>query len=191
MAAPWLCPKGSTRKFQRIVYAVPKIPPFPSAFFTPDRRAHMQEPHTGLHGSARKPSMPQLKDEKPPKIEASPTRTCEWCAESIPEQALVCPRCCKWRKDIEEDRRNYITALVSTLVIGVLCAAFFLCALTYSSESSGTTSITGFPGLILILIAVILIIGESRIRRAKNNLKQKIGSDWRSVLPDWLSFLSS
>ena len=31
------------------------------------------------------------------------TRICEWCAESIPASALRCPRCQKWRKDIEND----------------------------------------------------------------------------------------
>ena len=30
-------------------------------------------------------------------------RVCEWCATSIPEQALKCPHCTKWRKDIQKD----------------------------------------------------------------------------------------
>ncbi len=31
-------------------------------------------------------------------------RICEWCAESIPGQALRCPKCQKWRKDIDQER---------------------------------------------------------------------------------------
>lgn len=32
------------------------------------------------------------------------TRVCEWCAESIPAQAFRCPKCQKWRKDIDQER---------------------------------------------------------------------------------------
>lgn len=35
---------------------------------------------------------------------SSNTRTCEWCAETIAQQALKCPKCSKWRKDIDQDR---------------------------------------------------------------------------------------
>jgi hypothetical protein len=31
-------------------------------------------------------------------------RKCEWCAETMTAQALRCPHCQKWRKDIEGDR---------------------------------------------------------------------------------------
>jgi hypothetical protein len=34
----------------------------------------------------------------------SDKRKCEWCAESISQQALRCPRCQKWRKDIDAER---------------------------------------------------------------------------------------
>lgn len=32
------------------------------------------------------------------------SRVCEWCSTSIPETALKCSHCQKWRKDIDEDR---------------------------------------------------------------------------------------
>lgn len=38
---------------------------------------------------------------------APATRVCEWCGESIPQQALRCPRCHQWRKDIAEDRVKF------------------------------------------------------------------------------------
>ena len=31
------------------------------------------------------------------------TRICEWCATEIPNKALKCPNCNKWRKDIERE----------------------------------------------------------------------------------------
>jgi len=62
-----------------------------------------------------------------PKIEptSTSTRICEWCAESIPKQALKCPRCTKWRKDIEEDRRNYINRLLGGIIFVASCVVLF------------------------------------------------------------------
>lgn len=41
-------------------------------------------------------------------------RACEWCGESISLQALKCPICKKWRKDIYQDR-------IKSFFWGVLC----------------------------------------------------------------------
>jgi len=35
-----------------------------------------------------------------------PLRKCEWCAESIPQEALRCPKCSKWRRDIVKDQAH-------------------------------------------------------------------------------------
>jgi hypothetical protein len=43
------------------------------------------------------------------------TRACEWCAEQIPQRAVRCPRCQKWRKDIEQGR--VLCYIWSSLVI--------------------------------------------------------------------------
>ena len=48
------------------------------------------------------------------------TRICEWCAMSILQQALICPYCRKWRKDIEHERFKFRTWSI-TSVIGLLC----------------------------------------------------------------------
>jgi predicted nucleic acid-binding Zn ribbon protein len=47
------------------------------------------------------------------------TRTCEWCAETIPEDALRCPRCQKWRRDIDRER-----VLMYTFVAAIFIPAF-------------------------------------------------------------------
>jgi hypothetical protein len=37
------------------------------------------------------------------------TRVCEWCAEKIAQKAVKCPKCTKWRKDIDQDRIKFYT----------------------------------------------------------------------------------
>lgn len=55
------------------------------------------------------------------------TRVCEWCGESIPQQALRCPRCQKWRKDIEEDRVKCYGWTFTSILLGGLF--YFYCYL--------------------------------------------------------------
>jgi hypothetical protein len=50
------------------------------------------------------------------------TRICEWCAESIPAVALRCPRCQKWRKDIEND----IIISRTFAIASTICLIFIL-----------------------------------------------------------------
>jgi hypothetical protein len=137
--------------------------------------------------TAKAASTPPLKENMSQAASEVPqTRICEWCAESISIKALKCPRCTKWRKDIEEDRRDYITAIVSTILIGILLVAAVFISVSNKNELSEV-----WVFIILAVFSVPLVIGEFKIRRAKSNLKQKIGSDWKAILPDWLSFLSS
>ena len=52
-------------------------------------------------------------------------RVCDWCATSISEQALKCPHCGKWRKEIAEERGRLIGNAVCT-VIGIIgCVGLF------------------------------------------------------------------
>ncbi len=73
-----------------------------------------------------------------PKIPSSTTSTreCEWCAESIPEKALKCPHCTKWRKDIAEDRKKFFTHATGSVVLCVLSAIFFIGVWGDSSDQS-------------------------------------------------------
>ena len=80
------------------------------------------------------PHMPQLSDS---------TRVCEWCAESIPKQALKCPRCTKWRKDIEVIWRNYIIALIGSLSLAICCVVGFSEVNEQSSKSPTLNELSG------------------------------------------------
>ena len=73
-----------------------------------------------------------------PKIPPSSTSTriCEWCAESIPEKALKCPHCTKWRKDIAEDRKKFSTNTAASIVLCVLSIIFFIGVWGDSSDQS-------------------------------------------------------
>lgn len=64
------------------------------------------------------------------------TRVCEWCATSIPEEALKCPHCTKWRKDIAEDRKQFFTHATGSVVLCVLSAIFFIGVWGDSSDQS-------------------------------------------------------
>ena len=59
------------------------------------------------------------------KNQSDEERKCEWCAESIPQQALRCPRCQKWRKDIDEERLKFWT----WKLLGFLPPCFFFVGL--------------------------------------------------------------
>jgi hypothetical protein len=68
-----------------------------------------------------------------PRPSSASTRVCEWCAESIPEKALKCPHCTKWRKDIAEDQQQFFS-----YAIGLLVFLFF--GVFVSSVVSGVSS---------------------------------------------------
>jgi len=61
------------------------------------------------------------------------TRVCEWCATSIPEEALKCPHCTKWRKEFTEDRKKFfINGWVSFLCL--LCSVFTFVGVWHASS---------------------------------------------------------
>jgi hypothetical protein len=52
------------------------------------------------------------------KEEMQETRKCEWCAKEIPQEALKCPHCGKFRKDISKDKfRCYLCAFFMVLAL--------------------------------------------------------------------------
>ena len=112
---------------------------------------------------------------------ASNTRACEWCAETIAQQALKCPKCSKWRKDIDQDR-------IKCYVWGGAVPVFpFI--LTYIGTAQGwwrtggyfdghfslgafLTSVSG----LLIVAGFVLSIWFSYVYYAR--VSKKIGSWW-------------
>lgn len=53
-------------------------------------------------------------------------RICEWCAESIPQKALRCPRCHNWRRDIVNDRRRVVVGILIEAGFMILGCIFFM-----------------------------------------------------------------
>ena len=51
------------------------------------------------------------------------SRSCEWCADPISVGAFKCPRCGKWRKDIDKDR---ILCYIWSSVTGFPILLFFI-----------------------------------------------------------------
>jgi hypothetical protein len=45
---------------------------------------------------------------------------CKWCSKSIPIDAVVCPYCRKWRKDIDRDRIIAYICAVLCAIIGII-----------------------------------------------------------------------
>src|SRR5208282_4798128 len=52
-------------------------------------------------------------------------KECEWCRELIHIDALKCPYCHKWRKDIAEDRKRFFTYAMIFSVSGVASVVTF------------------------------------------------------------------
>ena len=97
----------------------------------------------------------------------SHTRVCEWCASEIPDEALKCPECNEWRKDIKNDKIicysfsgltgavigwNYYSGNWSTLFDSFSMHSFM-------STTSGLVTITSFLLSLVYYIKVSKKIG--------------------------------
>ena len=114
----------------------------------------------------------------------SATRVCEWCAEAIHEKALKCPRCQKWRKDIDEDRM--LTYVWSALGIIIPFPLLVLGMVTHSWHEAGnnflgfleykfslTLFFCSFSGIAII---VVFLFCEYRSWRYWEKVSKKIGT---------------
>lgn len=77
-------------------------------------------------------------------------RKCEWCGDSIPVEALKCPSCNMWRKDIHNDR--VLCWTWSLLAIVPMFACLFLAWLSVSTRENCFTG----PVLAAIISAFAL-----------------------------------
>jgi hypothetical protein len=89
-------------------------------------------PSPGVPSSPAPSAAPAPSATPPKQPPVAGTRACEWCAESIREEALKCPRCQKWRRDIAEDRRAIIKRLVAACLL--LCVA--VCVFSVNMKES-------------------------------------------------------
>jgi hypothetical protein len=64
------------------------------------------------------------------------TRVCEWCAKSIPKQAIKCSFCHKWRNDITRARQRVIVGLV----VGVVLILSATCLILHNRNEVGSMS---------------------------------------------------
>ncbi len=105
-----------------------KIPPNPgSRSATPPSDVDTSQPSVSQEISPT-PLLPMPPTSGTPSLTplSTSTRVCEWCAEFIPDKALKCPHCTKWRKDISEDRKKLFTnvaAFVACFLFGALLFA--------------------------------------------------------------------
>ena len=116
-------------------------------------------------------------------------RVCEWCAKSIPQQAIKCPHCRGWRKDIYKDRiKCYFWSAIGGISMGLFIAGYRLGwwhelktspgqlgSLFPSYEFSFEAFLTSYSGII-IFIGIILGVLLSLVYGVK--VSRKIGSWW-------------
>lgn len=111
------------------------------------------------------------------------TRVCEWCSESIPQQALRCPRCQKWRKDIDKERvQSYTWAGAAFLpalvfIVGMRNEWWHQTKGFLLYEFSIETFLTSFSGL--AVLAGFIVTGCLCLYYYAK-VSKKIGSWWWS-----------
>ena len=91
-----------------------------------------------------------------PKI-AERTRVCEWCAKSIPKQAVKCSFCHKWRNDINRARQKVIKVIAgfvgsvffTLLACGVIAKSSYLWYETVKTvdRASGSSTLHTVNGM--------------------------------------------
>ena len=74
-------------------------------------------------------------EETPHEAPQEQKKECDWCRELIRIDAVKCPHCHKWRKDITEDRKKHIGYCVVSMVMCLL--AILLFAKVWEDSSSG------------------------------------------------------
>jgi hypothetical protein len=107
------------------------------------------------------------------------TRVCEWCAETIPEKALRCSHCQKWRKDIEKEKiLSYVWGLAAIVPAGLFAVGskerwWMEGSLIHGYEFSFTLFLTSVSGLAVI---ASFIIAGSLSWHYYAKVSRKIGS---------------
>jgi hypothetical protein len=97
------------------------------------------------------PSLPAAQSTNPPKPPPATEEStvCEWCREPIRDDALKCPHCHKWRRDIQDDINKNLKWAVSGIGCGILGAVFVAVGLsgeTWREWNNDWGRIVGAPG---------------------------------------------
>ena len=85
------------------------------------------------------------------------SRVCEWCAETISADALKCPHCTKWRKDIDQDRIKCYSWSFGSILPATLSFVGARQGWWEYGESSFGNFLTSLSGL--LVIAGFLVTG--------------------------------
>lgn len=91
---------------------------------------------------------------------------CAWCSKPIPANAVRCPYCQKWRKDIDRDRMiAYVWGF-----IGVIPGSIIGVALVNNKPFLGTGR--GTIAILIFIIALVVTLYYS------SKVSRKIGTWW-------------
>ena len=98
--------------------AVPTPPESPSTSRAIEQCA---SPRVSQHAPETVASPPPLAADAPMSEQFSTeSRVCDRCSEQMPTNAVRCPKCTSWRKDIRDDRIRLVSGLMSGMVFGVI-----------------------------------------------------------------------
>lgn len=95
---------------------------------------------------------------------AEAKRRCQWCSTLIPAEAMKCPNCRSWRKDINSGRILFLTtALFSGAALGWgLSTCMWKEVDEEFSPRIFFTSASGWSCLLLLLISIFYYVKVSR-----------------------------
>jgi hypothetical protein len=94
------------------------------------------------------------------------SQVCAWCSKSIPADAVKCPYCQKWRKDIDRDRTiAYVWGFIGAIP-GAIIGVALVNNKSFMGTGRGTLAILSF-----IISFAITLYYTARVSR-------KIGTWW-------------
>jgi hypothetical protein len=159
-------------KRRPVLQAKPLLGTSPPA--TPSPPGTVAPPLSAMSPPPLPPTPPPL-----PPVEQR-TRTCEWCASIVPEQAFRCPSCHEWRNDIKRARRQVVGGSIggaSCALMGILCGSEL--AANQSASIFRVSRIESEVAVVGIVICVIgFVVGAVASLCGRMALKQKTGSSW-------------
>ena len=97
-------------------------------------------------------------------------RKCDWCKKDIPQDAIICPNCQAWRKDISNEK------IISYTLSGLSVILFFLGVINtwwgnFFDAFRIAEFISTFSGWVVMGLFVASIVYYARVSK-------KIGTWW-------------
>jgi hypothetical protein len=111
----------------------------------------------------------------PPSEVLRKERICEWCAQSIPQQAIKCPFCHKWRNDIDKARQKAIAGFVGGIGLALLALVLLRGIIQSGAGENLLSTSGGWVVIVLLICSVGLTVMSGHYQQI---LKRKTGSTW-------------